>query len=208
MKRVDYLGVLTRLIAAAGLLLASSGLAKAQSTYCPANSGQNCTVLGSFSAPVAVKAIVADNCQFGALPSSTVLLGDVQQALDQPIEFSIACTSPSRLAVVSSNGLLRNSASAPTGYVNTRTYAVDLMLYDNTAALVSSSSCSAASLVSGGSCGFLGPATTTRGLRISDYVPGTITQRLIVSAPAYSGSGIMIAGAYLDTLTITVSPSN
>jgi hypothetical protein len=68
--------------------------------------------------------------------------------------------------------------------------------------------CAVANLVTGGSCTFRGPATTTQGLAVavSQNQPGSY---LRVSAPIYAGANILVASTgYTDTLTVTLSPQS
>lgn len=124
--------------------------------------------------------------------------------------FSLNCTGPARVAVVSSNGGLKTAGTAPSGYAVLAPYDVSLHLVSNTP-LTADATCAAATLVAGtGTCAdFLGPASTTQGLRIGAPSTNQTGSYLRVAASAYNQAvgPTLIAGEYADTLTVTLSAS-
>ncbi len=124
--------------------------------------------------------------------------------------FKLNCTGPSRVAVVSSNGGLKTAGTAQPGYSVLAPYDVSLHLVSNTAT-TADATCAASTLVAGtGSCAdFLGPASTTQGLRIAAPSTNQTGSYLRVAASAYNQAvgPTLIAGEYADTLTVTLSAS-
>jgi hypothetical protein len=122
--------------------------------------------------------------------------------------FSLNCTGPARIAVVSSNGGLKTAGSAPSGYSVLAPYDVSVHLVSNTAA-VADATCAAGTLIAGtGTCAaFRGPVTATQGLRIAAASTNQTGSYLRVAAVAYNQAvgPTLIAGEYADTLTITLS---
>ncbi|TMJ11572.1 MAG: hypothetical protein E6G94_15640 [Alphaproteobacteria bacterium] len=122
--------------------------------------------------------------------------------------FSLNCTGPARVGVVSSNGGLKTSGAVPAGYSAVAPYNVSLHLVSNTAA-VADGTCAVATLIAGtGTCAaFLGPASSTQGLRISAPSTNQTGSYLRVVAAAYNQvtGPTLVAGEYADTLTITLS---
>lgn len=124
--------------------------------------------------------------------------------------FSLNCTGPARVGVVSSNGGLKTAGTAPSGYAVLAPYDVSLHLVSNTPT-TADATCAAAALVAGtGTCAaFLGPASTTQGLRIGAPSTNQTGSYLRVAASAYNQAvgPTLVAGEYADTLTVTLSAS-
>jgi hypothetical protein len=194
------------LVAAATSLAAPAG---AQTTaYAPGDGAPN-----SIALTVDVKASVGGRCGFAELGAPS---GSFDQrnfdvtGFTHDFLFSLNCTGPSRVAVVSSNGGLKTAGSAPSGYAVLAPYDVSLHLVSNTAA-TADATCAAATLVAGtGTCAdFLGPASTTQGLRIAAPSTNQTGSYLRVAAAAYNQAvgPTLVAGEYADTLTVTLSAS-
>ncbi|WP_423141729.1 hypothetical protein ACOYW6_13025 [Parablastomonas sp. CN1-191] len=158
---------------------------------------------------IPVTASVGGSCGFAdaGAPTGTFAKDDFDRlGFSNDFAFRLNCTGPARVAVISANGGLAASADAPSGYVNRAAYSVELKLVasDGTTA---QASCDASALTSGGACSFAGTASLTQGLRLGAASTNVTGSYLRVSAPAYIGSGTMVAGTYTDTLTVTVSPA-
>lgn len=157
---------------------------------------------------IPVTASVGGRCTFatGSAPSGTYdqpnfdVLG-----LNHDFTFELECTGPSRVAVVSTNGGLKTAGSAPTGYTTLAPYDVTLNLVGSST--TANQTCQVATLVTGSTCAFLGPATTTQGLRLASNSINQNGTYLRVSAPPYAAATQLVAGNYADTLTVTVSAS-
>lgn len=157
---------------------------------------------------IPVTASVGGRCGFkaGAEPSGSYNQPNFDvNGLSRDFPFELECTGPSRVGVVSTNGGLKTAGTVPTGYATLAPYAVQLNLVGSTA--TATATCPAAQLVSGQACSFLGPATTTAGLRLGVASLGQSGSFLRVSAPAYAGSSILVDGNYSDVLTVTASAS-
>jgi hypothetical protein len=158
---------------------------------------------------IPLHASVTGACGFGSgnTPSGSYDVPDLTAAYTHDFTFEIACNTPSRVAVVSSNGGLKTSLVAPAGYANSADYTVALTLTADDAT-TATGSCLASTLTSGGACSFTGPSSSSAGLRlgsVSHNAGGTV---LTVSAPPYSVPSALIASTgYADTLTITISPT-
>jgi hypothetical protein len=201
-----------RLIAAALLLHAAAiplESASAQTTvYAPGEGSPNQAQL-----PIDVLASVGGRCGFADLgaPGGTFDQRNFDvTGFSHDFLFSLNCTGPARVGVVSSNGGLKTGSAAPSGYAALAPYDVSLHLVSNTAA-VADATCAVATLVAGtGSCAaFLGPASTTQGLRIDAASTNQAGSYLRVAAAAYNQvvGPTLIAGEYADTLTVTLSAS-
>lgn len=163
---------------------------------------------GSVTLNIPVYASIGSTCGFGTgmAPSGSYALGEISDGFSQSISFGIACSAPTRVAVVSTNGGLKAAASAPNGYASQMDYTVALTLAGDTS--TASANCQASNLNSTGSCSFRGPSSGTRGLKLNDTSHDASGTSLTVSAPAWSGSGILVSSTYSDTLTVTISPSS
>jgi hypothetical protein len=108
--------------------------------------------------------------------------------------------------VVSSNGALIAPGVAPAGYTTSAPYDVTLNVVQN-AGGPATGTCAVANLVTGGSCTFRGPASTSQGLlvAVSQNQSGSYIR---VGAPIYAGANTLVASTgYADTLTVTLSPA-
>ncbi|MDO8296696.1 MAG: hypothetical protein Q7T19_09700 [Caulobacter sp.] len=159
--------------------------------------------------PVDITASVAAVCGFavGAEPSGSYDGADLKAGFSYDFPFTLNCSTPLRVAIVSDNGGMLAPVAAPTGYSRLAPYEVALHLVGDS--LSADGSCSAASLAAGAvpACAFIGPASASQGLRLGgpSHAPGSY---LRVSAPAYAGSAALVAStAYVDRLTITLAAS-
>ncbi|HEY0044644.1 MAG TPA: hypothetical protein VGB62_08855 [Allosphingosinicella sp.] len=187
------------LAALLGGLVAGPAAAQTATAY----AGGNPVVLS-----IPVTASVGGRCGFadGLAPSGTISQADFDRTgLQGEVAFTLNCTGPSRVAVVSKNGALVASGSAAPGYTASAPYDVTLNLVGNS--VRTSATCAAATLKDGGSCQFRGPASTAQGLRLAGASTGQTGSSVRVSAPAATAGATpqRIAGTYTDTLTITLS---
>ena len=177
----------------------------AQTAYAPGQGSPNSIVLS-----VPVTASVDAHCGFasGAAPAGTYNQPDFDTSgLQHDFSFTLDCTVPLRVGVVSSNGGLQASAGAlPSGYVSFAPYDVTLNLVgDSTSA---NATCAASTLTTGSTCAsFLGPASTTQGLKLNGASNLAAGSYLRVSAPPYAGPDVLVAATYSDTLVVTLSAS-
>lgn len=165
----------------------------------------------SLTLSVPVTATVGAVCGFatGAAPSGSYNASDIPSGFSNDFAFSLNCATPLRVAVVSSHGgLLAPGVSAPTGYTALAPYNVGLTLVGDSGVTTVTGSCAASTLTSGGSCSFVGPSSSSQGLKLNGAAHGVAGSKLTVSAPAYAGSNILVsASSYIDTLTVTLSAS-
>jgi hypothetical protein len=164
---------------------------------------------GSLGVPVT--ASIQSACEFdGTGPSGSYAVPDLTAAWTNTFNFTIHCTQSFRVGIVSSNGaLVVPSVTPPTGYTASAPYNVDLHLAGDSAASADSGLCDASNLLAsapGLACsGLRGPSTTTQGLKLTGTATGQ-TSSVTVSAPAYSGSNLLIGStAYTDTLIVTIA---
>lgn len=191
-----------RSVIAAGLALAAAP-ACAQTYYADGPNAGGSAVLA-----VQVRASVGGHCGF---TNTNAPSGSLDQSnfdatgFSHYFPFQLDCTGPSRVAVVSSNGGLLTSGSAPNGYATLAPYDVALKLVGSST--TATGSCAVATLTSNAAspCSFRGPATTTGGLLLSSSSVSQAGTYLLVSAPVYAGTSTLIAGTYADTLVVTVS---
>lgn len=160
---------------------------------------------------IPVTASVGGRCEFatGGAPSGSYDAGQIDAvAWSNRFDFQISCNTASRVAVVSTNGGLKTAAAvADPGYTGLAPYDVTLNLDGNVAVPDATATCPVATLKAGagGTCGFIGPASSSQGLRLTGPSTNQINSYLFVSAPAYTGSDALIAGSYTDTLTVTIA---
>lgn len=172
--------------------------------------------------PIYVRASVGGRCGFADTQAPD---GAVNQpnfdvtGFDATFNFVLDCSGPARVAVVSSNGGLFQTAMLPAGYTNVAPYDVGLALAGD-AGVTASASCDAASLVAGStSCStayggaggtqtnFTGPADETTGLRLNGpSTTGTVSSIRVLAGP-YNGGNVLVSGSYQDILTVTLSAS-
>lgn len=172
--------------------------------------------------PIYVRASVGGRCGFaeGQAPDGSVSQPDFDvTGFDASFDFVLDCTGPARVAVVSTNGGLFQTASLPAGYTNVAPYDVGLALAGNDG-LTATASCEAASLVAGsttcstayGGAGgpqtnFTGPADETTGLLLDGpSTTGAVSSIRVLAGP-YNAGNILVSGSYQDVLTITLSAS-
>jgi hypothetical protein len=158
---------------------------------------------------VPVIATVGGRCEFatGAAPTGVYNAGQIDVvSWTNDFAFTISCNTASRVAVISANGGLKTAAAATDpGYVGLAPYDVTLNLDGNTTA--SAATCPVQDLAAGAPtpCSFVGPATSTQGLRLIGPSVNQTESYLRVSAGAYAGPGTLIAGSYTDTLIVSIA---
>jgi hypothetical protein len=193
--------------AAMALVFGCTGLggASAQTIYAPGQGSPNSKAL-----PVQVTASVGTRCYFaaGGAPNGTFNQDNFDvTGFTHDFPFTLECTGPSRIAVVSSNGGLLTGGSAPASYATKAPYDVTLNVIANGGAPTASATCAVATLVNGSTCGFVGPASETQGLRLAAASVAQSGSYLRVAAPPYAGPGTLVQGSYQDTLIVTVNVS-
>jgi hypothetical protein len=196
-------------LAAAAVPVSSVSAQNAPNTaYAPGDGAPNSIVLS-----INVTADVGQSCGFAPLGAPS---GSFDQrnfdvtGFSHDFLFTLKCTSPARVAVVSSNGGLKTGGTADAGYAVLAPYDVSLHLVSN-GPTTADATCAAATLVAGtGTCSaFRGPSSSTQGLRIAAASTNQTGSYLRVSASAYNQAvgPTLIAGEYADTLTVTLSAS-
>jgi len=191
------------LASAIACMLAFASPAQAQyvTAYAPGQGSPNSVVL-----TIPVTASVGGRCGFATPPSGTQTENNFDDhAWNKDYGFQLDCTGAFRMAVVSTNGGLKTSGTAPAGYTTLAPYNVALHIVGN-ASTVDSPTCAASTLVSGSTCSYVGTATNSVGFRYAGASTSQTGSYVRVSAPAYSGSSVLVASTgYTDTLTVTVS---
>ena len=166
----------------------------------------------SITVSVPVIATVGGSCGFapGAAPSGSQNVG----LLDSPtwtydFGFTLQCTGPSRIAVVSSNGGLKKpSLPSDPGYIGIAPYDVAVHVVRTGGA--TDGNCPAANLLTSSlnPCVLRGTASPTVGMSVATPSYNLSGSYVRVSALTY-GSDILVSGTdYTDTLTVTVSPAS
>jgi len=157
---------------------------------------------------IPVRASVGGVCGFAVAPSGSKNFPDVDQSSQSwDFPFQLNCTVPSRVAVVSANGGMKNLGATATGYVNIAAYDVTLNLDGNTTTANATCAASTLSATAGAPCAFRGPSSGTAGLRLADSSTGQTDSYLRVTTRADGGTAILIDGTYTDTLIVTISAS-
>lgn len=196
------MGARARILLSALFAIGMASNAGAQTTaYAPGDGSPNSVQLS-----IPVTASVQATCGFATAPSGTHDEPNFDDhAWSHDFDFTIECSTASRIAVVSANGALQTGGVAPPGYTTSAPYDVTLNVVEN--AGTATGTCPVVNLTSGGSCTFVGPASASQGLAVavSQNQPGSY---LRVSAPVYAGADVLVAGTgYTDTLTVTLSPA-
>jgi hypothetical protein len=167
-----------------------------------------------------VTATVGGRCGFATAPSGTLDFPNFDATNNtKSAEFILDCTGPSRVAVTSAFGGLRNGTAAlQSGYSNLASYAVNLRLTPTTGdpvtlgspcpseVLRQSSPASGSMECNGlrGTASFNGAT----GLRLGSSSTGkTSFIEVNVGPNTIGSSSTMIDGSYSDTLTVTVAAS-
>lgn len=160
---------------------------------------------------IPVIATIGGRCGFadnyapqGALDAGLIDTADWSGEFD----FMLECTGPSRIAVVSSNGGLKTDTPAAPGYLNLAPYNVGVHVARIGGA--ASGSCQSSSLATDATdvCALRGPASTDDGLIVASPSYRLSGSYLTIGAPKYLGPGVLMAGTYRDTLTVTISPAS
>jgi hypothetical protein len=184
---------------------AASQHARAQVTAYAAGQG----AVNSVEVGVEVRASVLGRCGFatGGAPSGSVDQANFDQSgFTKDFAIQLNCTGASRIAVSSANGGMATSEAGGTGYQTKAPYDVALYVAADNGSNATAT-CAAATLSAGGTCSFAGSAGTATGLRLAGASTKANGSYLRVSAPAYSGTDMLAAGRYADTLTVTISVS-
>ena len=196
----------TRLLLAGLATCAFAGTAAAQTAYAVGQGSPNSIVLS-----IPVTASVGGSCGFatGVAPDAVHNISDADLGFTRDTGFTLNCSGPSRIAVVSQNGGLLTTGQAPAGYTLSLPYTVDLNMVA-TNGDIAAASCLAETLTAAAAspCSFRGTANLTTGLRLGSASVGQGGSHVRISAPAYSGGGVPVASAaYADTLIVTLAAS-
>lgn len=169
--------------------------------YAPGDGSPN-----SLTFTIPVKASVGGVCGFASAPSGSYDADQIDvNTWSKDFPFTLMCTVPSRVAVTSLNGGLRNPTSPGVpGYTNVAPYTVTLNIAGSTTSVSQACAVDTLSPSSATPCSFRGPANSSTGLRLNDTSVNATGSYVRVNAPAYSGSNMLISGNYADTLTVTV----
>ena len=156
-----------------------------------------------------VSATVGGSCGFATngAPGGTVNAGAIDTTLwSGKAFFTPECTAPWRIAVSSQNGKLLSPTAAPTAaFTNGAPYDVKLHVVHDSGAI--DAQCAAADLTAANAtCLFEGAASSSNGLQVPRSYLNTGSY-IEATAPAYTGTQVLVAGAYQDVLTVTVSPA-
>jgi len=170
--------------------------------------------------PIYVRASVRGRCGFSGGQTLNWVLNQPDfdvRGFKGSFTFTLDCTGPANVGVMSLNGGLLQNVRLPSGYRNKAPYDVGLQLTGDGGAQVSAS-CEAASLIAGSrSCtlayggtggtqtNFTGPATIGQGLTLNASSTSGAMSTLVVQAKAYTGSDVLVSGAYQDVLSVTVN---
>ncbi|MFM5893071.1 MAG: hypothetical protein ACKOQM_01380 [Novosphingobium sp.] len=156
-----------------------------------------------------VKASVGGTCGFATngAPNASFTGLPIEGGWTRQVPFTAECTAPWRIAVSSTNGAMKTSAVVPVGYTNKAAYDVALNVASDSGTVTGT--CPVAQLdqaLGSSPCNFKGTATTTNGLQVprSFGLSGSFIQ---MTAPAYTGTDVLVSGTYDDTLVVTVSPA-
>jgi hypothetical protein len=183
---------------AALLLLPLSGAA-AQTVYAPG---------GSRTLQLRVTASVAQRCGFASAPTGVHSQPDFSTtSWTADFPFTLDCNVPSRVGLVSANGALATTGAAAPGYATRAPYDVLLELVGNEGTAGASASCPAATLTQSSTCPFVGPASSSQGLRLAGPAILQSGSYVRLRGTPYTGKDLLIAGTYSDTLVVTVSPA-
>jgi hypothetical protein len=193
-----------KLVCALALSSFLTPLAGAQTAYSP-DSGRspNQIVLS-----VPVTASVGGRCGFatGGAPNGAYNKDNFDaEGFQQDFAFALNCTGPSRVAVVSQNGGLLTGGAVPAGYVTKAPYNVTLHLVADGGGTVAEATCAVSALTVSAGCSFVGPASTSQGLRLSAASNLQAGSYVRVAAPPYPGPSTLVQGSYSDRLTVTLS---
>lgn len=113
---------------------------------------------------------------------------------------SVDCNTAFTIHATSSNGTLKNVRTAPTGFANVQPYSLTFTVPLN-AGGSASATCPAASLVAGQASCSLSPAAAGLASGTSSATAKTAT----LTAQWVLGAARLLAGAYQDTLTISIA---
>jgi hypothetical protein len=160
---------------------------------------------------IPVTASVTTSCGFATngAPNDQYNAANLDQGFSHDTSFTLQCSAPLRMAVVSANGGLLTPGAAPSGYTAIAPYDVSLNIVGD-GGVTATGACAAATLTAASStpCTFRGPASTSQGLKLngpSNNQPGSYVR---ISAPLYAGPNLLlVSSGYADTLTVTLSVS-
>jgi hypothetical protein len=199
-----------------GTALITAAIAAACLAAGPASAATTAYAVGEGSPnniPLAipVTASITTACGFApnAAPNDSYFAPSLDQGFTHDTSFTLQCSTPLRMAIVSSNGGLLTPGAAPAGYSALAPYNVTLNIVGD-GALTANGTCTAATLSagSGSPCTFRGPSSTTQGLKLNGPSNNQAGSYVRISAPIYAGSNILLASTgYADTLTVTLSVS-
>lgn len=199
-------------MAALGAMLAICASPAAAQAFVPQpGTAYNGYSPSSLQLAIPVIATVGGRCGFatGGAPAGTKDAGAIDElAWSQDYGFTLECTGPSRFAITSVNGGLKTAGTAMAGYATLAPYDVAVSIVR--AGGVTTGNCAASELQEGapGSCPLRGTASPSVGLFVASPSFALSGSYVRLSAPAYTGPDVLVAGAYADTLTVTISPAS
>ena len=164
----------------------------------------------SITVSVPVIATVGGRCGFatGGVPNATQNVGQLDTTTwTYDFPFTLECTGPSRIAVVSGNGGLKTAptVTAP-GYLDTAPY--DVAVHVVRTGGITDGNCQASSLLGSSlaACTLRGTASPTVGMFVNSPSYGLSGSYVRVTKSTYTGT--LVSGSYGDTLTVTISPAS
>ncbi|MCW1401910.1 hypothetical protein OKA06_06060 [Novosphingobium sp. MW5] len=115
----------------------------------------------------------------------------------------VNCSTPFKINATSSNGALTTSAAAVSGFTNSLVYTLAMSVPLNTGGPVTAS-CTSAQLVSGQSSCALSPGNSTG---LYSGATGTATNKTASLTASWTTPTTprLVAGAYADTLTVSIA---
>lgn len=210
LPELAHIALLTAAAGACAVLFAVAQPAAAQD----ASAGGEGGFPSSKTVRVEVKATVGSACGFadGGAPNGSHDIGEVGDVWHWDFPFTLECTGPVRMAVVSDSGYLTAPlpvGGLPSGYTNQAPYQVNLHMEGDAGVTPADATCDTQNLVSGGSCSFTGPSSTTQGLLLNGPAWDKDGYLRVQTTAPYAGSAILMASdphAYTDTLHVTITP--
>ena len=136
---------------------------------------------------------IPTSCRLSGL-ANTITLGAVSAPGSTSLPFQVRCNTPFTFAVTSSAGALKTDAATPSpGFTAAIPYTVELNIPTNIGAIAGS--CTSAALKQGGTgCSF---PSSGQGVALAGDAS------LLLS---WQTNAVALAGAYTDTLTLSVGP--
>lgn len=145
---------------------------------------------------------IAGTCQL-TLASDFSTTADLSVSGSSAASATVDCTTPFKINATSSNGALNNSVSAVSGFTNTLGYDLTISVPLNSGG-PAAATCASTLLVTGQSSCALSPGNTT-GLYSGATGSATNKTATLTAAWITPASPKLVAGAYSDTLTVSIA---